>query len=31
MKVKFWKCDGTEKGPLELPRICIGAPDCPAD
>ena len=28
-KVKCWKCDGTGKVPLELPRICIGAPRLP--
>ena len=28
-KVKCWKCNGLGKVPLELPRICIGAPGCP--
>lgn len=28
-KVKCWKCEGTGKVPLELPKICIGAPGCP--
>ena len=28
-KVKCWKCNGLGKVPLELPRICSGAPGCP--
>ena len=28
-KVKCWMCNGTGNRPLELPKVCIGAPGCP--